>query len=183
MFSCYLNLERRQSTKKDGTESKTPRYAVTAQAGYFKPLEVLKDTKGNIVMYLNGTLGIIESPDTRRADCYLQCKDSMNFSSVYTLELNSKSIIAHGTPPDKQMLKPKTVKKQGKVTQVERANPFYENRNDGYLFLIAPDYKTIEILIVPNGRYLIQGLAKKLADGQCDEAIKTMRVVAKQVFQ
>ena len=51
MFSCYLKLERRQSTKKDGTETTTPRYIVTAQAGYFKPLQAIKNAKNEIVMY------------------------------------------------------------------------------------------------------------------------------------
>jgi hypothetical protein len=44
-------MERRQSVKKDGTESKTPRYAVTAQAGYFKPLQSIRNAKNEIVMY------------------------------------------------------------------------------------------------------------------------------------
>jgi hypothetical protein len=31
-FSCHLKMERRQSVKKGGRESKTPRYAVTTNA-------------------------------------------------------------------------------------------------------------------------------------------------------
>jgi putative DNA primase/helicase len=51
MFSCYLQLVRQQSIKKDGTESKTPRYIATAQAGYFKPLQSIRNVKNEVVMY------------------------------------------------------------------------------------------------------------------------------------
>jgi hypothetical protein len=173
-FSCYLKMERRQSIKKDGTESKTPRYVVTAQAGYFKPLGALKNAQDEIVMYYqrNDKCNPNSTAETR-----LQCKDSVNFSSVYLQNLKiGEILIGYGEPPQEKQLKPKK-DKSGKM--IERPNLFYENRADGYLFIIAPDLKTIEILIVPNGRYLIQGTAKQLADGQFDEALKQMRETEK----
>jgi hypothetical protein len=174
MFSSYLKLERSQSIKKDGTESKTPRYAVTSQAGYFKPLESLKNAKGEIVMYCqrNDKCNPNSTAETR-----LQCKDSVNFSSIY---LDLETMIGYGEPPQEKMLKPgKKKKKDGSVTPIDRPNPFYENRSDGYLFIVAPDEKTIEILIVPNGRALIRGYAAKLADGQLNDALEQVRSEAK----
>jgi hypothetical protein len=186
MFSCYLKLEQLPEEVKNRHKirlgARVPRFDVTAVAGYYKPLETLKNGKGMIFFYLNKTFGIINSSDVRRADCYLQGKDSINFSSIYTLdglfEPNSQSIIAHGTPPDMELLSPKFIK----GTKIDRPNPFYENGDDGYLFIIAKDYKTIEILIVEGGRYRITGIAKQLADGQFEAALKQMRGTAKPVF-
>jgi hypothetical protein len=167
MFSCYLKLERQQSTKKDGTESKTPRYVATAQAGYFKPLQSIKNAKNEIVMYYqrNDKCNKNSTAETR-----LQCKGSINFSSVYLENLKiGETLIGHGEPPQTERFK------NGKQ------NPFFDNRADGYLFVIVPDLQTIEILIVPNSRYLIQGVAKQLADGQFNEALQQMRDTAKPI--
>ena len=168
MFDCYLKMERRQTTKKDGTESGTPRYVVTEQAGYFKPLEAIKNAQNEIVMYhqRNDKCNKKSTAETR-----LQCKGSINFSSVYLQNLKiGETLIGCGEPP------------QAKELKGGKQNPFYDNRADGYLFIIAPDYKTIEILIVGKSRYLIQGIAKQLSDGQFDEALKQMRDMAKPVF-
>jgi hypothetical protein len=177
-------MERRQSIKKDGTESKTPRYVVTVGAGYFKPLEGLKNAKNEIVMYYqrNDKCNPNSTSETR-----LQCKGDVNFSSVYFESLKiEETLIGYGEPPQDKLLKPKVVKKSGKTTV--RPNPFYENRADGYLFIITPGPnmieigpETIEILIVPGGRYLIRGVAKQLADGQFDEALKLIRETAKAI--
>jgi len=165
MFSCYLKLQQRQSIKKDGTVSKTPRYVVTAQAGYFKPLEAIKNAKNEIVMYYqrNDKCNPNSKSETR-----LQCKDSINFSSVYFDNLKiGEMLIGYGEPP------------QTKELKGDKQNTFYDNRADGYLFIIAPDLKTIEILIVPNGRQLIRGYAQKLSDGQLNEALNELRKLAK----
>jgi len=165
MFSCYLKMERRQSIKKDGTESKTPRYVVTAQAGYFKPLQSIKNAQNEIVMYYqrNDKCNPNSTAETR-----LQCKGSINFSSVYFENLKTgETLIGYGEPP------------QTKELKGGKQNPFFDNRADGYLFVVAPDLKTIEILIVPQGRQLIRGYAAKLADGQLNEALNELRKSAK----
>jgi hypothetical protein len=180
MFSSYLKLERRQSTKKDGTESRTPRYAVTARAGYFKPLNSLKNAKGEIVMFhqRNEDCNPNSTADTR-----LQCKNSVNFSSIYLHDMRiGETLTGYGEPPQVKMLSPvKRKKRNGETVITERPNPFYESRTDGYLFIIAPDFAVIEILTVPNGNALIRGHAAKLADGQLDDALEQMRNEAKPV--
>jgi hypothetical protein len=170
-------MEQRQSIKRDGTTSKTPRYVATATAGYFKPLEGIKNAQNEIVMFYqrNDKCNPNSTSESR-----LQCKGDVNFSSVYFEGLKiGETLIGYGDPPQGEMLKPKVDKKSGKKTV--RLNPFYGNRADGYLFIITPDMKTIEILIVPNGRYLIQGAAKQLADGQLNEALKLIREAAKAI--
>jgi hypothetical protein len=78
-----------------------------------------------------------------------------------------ETLIGHGEPP------------QAKELKGNKPNPFYNNRMDGYLFIVAPDEKTIEILIVPQGRQLIRGYATMLADGQLNEALNELRRLAK----
>jgi hypothetical protein len=156
-------MERRQTIKKDGTESKTPRYVAIAKAGYFKPLTAIKNAKNEIVMYYqrNEKCNPNSTAETR-----LQCKGSVNFSSVYLGNLKiGETLIGYGEPPQTKEL-------GGKKKQ---PNPFFDNRADGYLFVVSPDLKTIEILIVPQGRQLIRGYAAKLADGQSNEALNELR--------
>jgi len=166
MFSCYLKMERRQSIiKKTGLESKTPRYIATAQAGYCRFWESIKNAKGEIIMFhqRNDKCNPNSTSETR-----LQCKGSNNFSSVYLDNLKiSETLIGYGEP-----LQTKTLK-NGKP------NPFYDSRADGYLFLITPDFNTIEILVIPQGRQLIRGYAQKLSDGQLNEALNELRKLAK----
>jgi len=178
MFSCYLKLERRQSVKKDGTEATTPRYVATAQAGYFKPLQDIKNPQNEIVMFCqpNGKCNNKKSTAEIRLQCNVKRYGSVNFSSMYFDNLKiGEMLIGYGEPDDKQTLSKKG--KGGKM--IERPNPFYENKCDGYLFIVTPDMQTVEVLIVPDGRYLIQGVAKQLADGQLDAALEQMRKTAK----
>jgi hypothetical protein len=157
-------MERRQSVKKDGTETKIPRYVATAQAGCFKPLDTLKSPKNEIVMYYqrNEKCNPNSTAETR-----LQCKGSINFSSVYLENLQiGETLIGYGEPPQTKKLKG------------SKQNPFFDNRADGYLFVVSPDLKTIEILIVPQGRQLIRGYAAKLADGQLNETLNELRKAA-----
>jgi hypothetical protein len=178
-FSCYIGLERRQSVKNDGTESKTPRYEVTALAGYFRPLEAIKDPKGEIVMYYQRN---DQCNKNSKAETRLQCKGSINFSSIYLLGTDFDGcLIGYGEPSKEKFLTPlKKKSKEGRI-EIERPNPFYENKEDGYLFIVGAGGvpETIEILVVPNGRYLIQGIAMQLADGQFDDALKQVREVAR----
>jgi hypothetical protein len=169
-------MERDQSDKKNGTARKTPKFIVTHQAGYFKPLEELKNAKNQIVMYLQPTK---KSNTKSTAETRLQCKGSMNFSSMYLQNMKiGETLIGHGEPPQTKELKaPKG--KDGKP--IPRPNPFYDNKGDGYLFLAESNLNTIEILIVPNGRYLIRGIAKQLEDGQLNEALRQIRETAKAV--
>ena len=54
-------------------------------------------------------------------------------------------------------------------------NPMLPFADDGFLFISTPDFTAIEILIITNGRYLIQGYLKMLANGAYNEALKAMR--------
>jgi hypothetical protein len=160
---CYILFERRQSIKADGTESKTPRYVAMSKAGYFRPLlqSMMSKKSGEIVLYYqrNDKCNPNSTAETR-----LQCMGAINFSSVYFVKSKAgEPFIGYGEPPRSKMLKG------------NKQNPFYDNREDGYLFIISPDMKTIEILVIPQGRLLVCGYAEKLANGLFDEALNELR--------
>ncbi|MDR0793927.1 MAG: hypothetical protein LBE82_11510 [Chitinophagaceae bacterium] len=171
MIDCYLKLVRDTSPKKGGAERKTPTYVVTEQAGYFKPLQTITNPKGEIVMYWQNN--DVCNPNSK-SETRLQCsyKGSVNFSSIYMKQLKiGETLIGYGNPPVTKELK------NGK--KGTKPNPFYENKEDGYLFLIAPDLQTLEILVVPKAGNIISGIAKQLADGQLNEALQQIRNTAK----
>lgn len=150
-----------------------PRFDVTAAAGYYKPLAEMANNKGQIVLYLNETRGIINSPDHRRADRYLQGKQSFNVSSVYLLDYKdgNGNLVGYGNA-------------NGAATfgKSKQPNPFKDYGKDGFLFLVSHDWQTIEMLVVPKGLNTILGNAKALADGVYNEALQTMRAAAQTVY-
>ena len=178
IFSAYMvweqlpdEVKKRHKIKVD---SKVPRFDLTHIAGYCKPLADLTNRKGQAVAYLVETRGIINSPDQRRADRYLQAKGSFNLSSIYLLDYDTKDgrMVGYGNP-----MRAETYSKE------KRPNPFYDSRDDGFLFLISEDWKRIELLIVTNGINTILGNAKALADGVYNEALETMRKAATKFYQ
>lgn len=176
IFSCYLCLEQLPDEVKRANKIKVgarvPRFDAVAVAGYYEPLDTFKNGKGMLFFYLQKTIGIINSPDVRRADHFLQCsRDSVNFSSIYsTGKTSTGKIVAFGEPNGGTQLK------KGKN------NPFYGVKNDGYLFIISPDYKRIEILVIPDGRHTIRGNVQQLINGNFDEALMTIRQTAQPLF-
>lgn len=175
MFSAYLLFEQLPDDVKAKNKIKVgasvPRLDCTALAGYYEPLESIKNPKGQIMFYLQQTRGIIDSPDKRRAGYFLQAKDSQNFSSIYPLTSEGDLHFAYGEPNNQKLLK------NGKP------NPFLPYKETGYIFIHSTDYKRVEVLVIENGRYLIQGYAKQIANGQLNEALEGMRQKAKPIFE
>jgi len=170
-FSCYI-----QMTNNTAKDAKTPRFEVTATAGYFEPLNALKNAKNETVFYLLDNKNGINCIESRKSGYRLQCKDSVNFSSLYDVGKIEGYNVFIGDPPQKEFLKPKKNKKTGKETP--QKNPFFNNRNDGYIILANTDFTIIEIFVVSDGRHLIKGIAMKLLDGWYNEAISLIRKTA-----
>ena len=170
MFSCYLCLEQLPDSIKEQNGIKvgasTPRFDLTRMAGSLPGLEALTNKRGQVVMYLQECRGIINSPDGRRADCFLMAKNSLNFSSIYLLNRTTEGApyIGFGNPLSAQIY--------GKDNH---PNPFYQSRNDGYIFICAPDWSKIEVLVVPDGKFTIVGEAGMVLKGEMVEAIDTIR--------
>lgn len=181
IFKAYLCLIQLpdEVKKRNGikTGSKNPRFDCVRISGNYEPLNSLKNRKGQIFLTLNKTRGIIRSPDNRRADCFLGAIGNyLNFSSVFLLDNSiegSKNIKVGYGNPDRN----KTFGKD------KMPNPFYKYKEDCFLFLITPDWQTIEILVVSDGYNTMLASAKALADGVYSEELKTMRATATTFFQ
>lgn len=148
---------------------KTPKYTIVAQAGFFPVMESLKGRDGQVSFNLMEKLKEGANVPAMR----LQAKNSLNFTGLKDYFENGKlSGFAYGYPLDKE-----TYSKDNKP------NPFYEYRNDGYLFLVHQDHNTpnsiiptcIELIVLEGAKVLISSYCKQLVMGGFNEDIKALR--------
>ncbi len=147
----------------------TPKYSITAQAGYYPPMEKLRGRDGLISMNLMEKLKEGENVPSMR----LQAKNSLNFTGLKEYFQDGRlSGYAYGYPLDKT-----TYSKDNKP------NPFYECRQDGFLFLIHQDQDSqkdqaptsIEFIVLDGAKVLISAYCKQLVMGGFDEALEQLR--------
>lgn len=162
----------------DANSKKTPKYVITAQAGYYPPMEQIKGRNGLISMYLMEKIKEGANVPSMR----LQAKDSLNFTGLKEYFVNGKlSGFAYGYP-----LTDKT------YSAKKKENPFFDYKDDGYLFLVHQDKNAntapekirptvIELIVLDGAKVLISSYCKQLMMGGFDEAIKSLRKQAKQV--
>jgi hypothetical protein len=162
----------------EANSKKTPKYVITVQAGYYPPMEQIKGRNGLISMYLMEKLKEGANVPSMR----LQAKDSLNFTGLKEYFVDGKlSGFAYGYP-----LTDKTYGSK------KKENPFYEYKDDGYLFIVHQDRSAntateqirptvIELIVLDGAKVLISSYCKQLMMGGFDEAIKSLREQAKQV--
>lgn len=154
---------------------KTPKYRVEESAGYYPSMDAIRGKDGFVSMYLVPN----NSTKSNAPDMKLQGKDSLNFTGLHDYFIDGKlSGYAYGYPFNKPTYggrKPKP-------------NPFFENQNDGFLFLIhideaQPDGKviptSIELIVLEGAKALIKAYCKQLVMGGFDEALQNLRELAK----
>lgn len=148
---------------------KTTKYTIIFQAGYYPPMEKLKGKDGSISMYLMEKLKDGSNVPSMR----LQAKGSLNFTGLKDYFEDGKlSGFSYGYPLDKPTY--------GKD---KKANPFYEYKEDGFLFLIESDKKnptnqiptSIELVVLEGAKILISAYCKQLAMGGFKEVLETLR--------
>ena len=157
---------------------KSPKYVITAQAGYYPAMEKIKGRDGLISMYLMEKLKDGANVPSMR----LQAKDSLNFTGLKEYFVDGKlSGFAYGYPlPDKT------------YSSKRKENPFYDFKNDGYLFIVHQNKNAntateqirptvIEFIVLDGAKVLISSYCKQLMMGGFDEALKSLREQAKQV--
>ena len=155
---------------------KTPKFTLIMQAGYYPPMEQLKGRDGQISMYLMEKLKEGENVPSMR----LQAIKSLNFTGLKDYFVDGKlSGFAYGYPLDKP-----TYSKDSKQ------NPFFEYKEDGFLFLIhqseqAPESQTpdsIELVVLEGAKVLISAYCKQLLMGGFDEALEALRKQAQKTL-
>ncbi len=162
----------------DANSKKTPKYVVLTQAGYYPPMEQIKGRNGLVSMYLMEKL----KDGTNVPSMRLQAKDSLNFTGLKDYFVDGRlSGFAYGYP-----LTDKT------YSSKKKENPFFEYKDDGYLFIIHQDQTAetvpeqikptiIELVVLEGAKVLISSYCKQLMMGGFDEVLKSLREQAKQV--
>lgn len=163
----------------DTNSKRTPKYVVTAQAGYYPAMEKIRGRNGLISLYLMEKLKEGANVPSMR----LQAKDSLNFTGLKEYFADGKlSGFAYGYPlPDKT------------YSSKMKENPFYDFKNDGYLFIIHQDKNAntatepirptiIELIVLDGAKVLISSYCKQLIMGGFDEALNSLRKQANQVM-
>ena len=158
---------------KDSKE--TPKYVIKAQAGDYPPMEELKSRDRRVYMYLmekirNGA----HIPSIR-----LQVtKNGLNFTGMKEYFIDGKiSGFAYGYPD-----KSDTYKNHGK----EKPNPFYDYKNDGFLFIVHQDKTAtteaerlrpsyIELIVLAHGGENLRIWCKQLLMGGFNKIIAKLR--------
>lgn len=154
----------------------TPKFTIVEQAGYYPPMEQLKGRDGLVSMNLMEKLKEGDNVPSMR----LQAKASLNFTGLKEYFVDGKlSGYAYGYPLDKPTYSSK-----------EKPNPFYEYKQDGFLFLIEQDEKeptnqvptSIELVVLEGAKVLISAYCKQLMMGGFDEALQALREQAKKAL-
>lgn len=154
--------------------NKTPKFTIVSEAGYYQPMGRLIGRDGKVSMNLMEKLKEGENVPSMR----LQAKDSLNFTGLKEYLIDGKlSGYAYGYPYDKETYGVKS----------KKSNPFYEYREDGFLFLIEQDPNdssnmlpiSIELLVLEGAKVLISAYCKQLVMGGFDEVLIRLRKQAK----
>ena len=151
------------------TGKKTPKYTIIAQAGYYQPMEKLAGKDGLINLYLMEKLREGENVPSMR----MQAKNSLNLTGLKEYFKDGKlSGYAYGYPLDKPT-----------YSKDEKPNPFYEYKQDGFLFVIQQDEHNpenqvptcIELIVLEGAKVLISAYCKQLVMGGFKEALEQLR--------
>lgn len=146
----------------DTNSKKTPKYVIKAETGFYEPMEHIKGRNGLVSMYLMEKLKDGANVPSMR----LQAKDSLNFTGLKDYFIDGKlSGFAYGYPLADKVYSSKKIE-----------NPFYEYRNDGFLFIIHQDQKAataaeqirptfIELIVLDGAKVLIPDYCKMLTMG------------------
>lgn len=161
---------------------KTSKYVITAQAGYYPPMDKIVGKDGKISMYLQVSKDSGSKKDNAPA-MKLQAKNSLNFTGLKDYFTNNGKLsgFAYGYP-----LAIKTY--SGK----QKLNPFFDYKDDGFLFVIHQDQTAatepekikpscIELVVLEGAKIFISSFCKMLQMGGFDDALAALRKQAKQV--
>jgi hypothetical protein len=176
-YLCMEQLPELKNITRNGvtTPRKQPRYDLVSMAGYWASLDRLKNHKGQLYFNLIPTdKNEYRKKDGTTPEYYLQCtpakSKAINFSGIrFQYENGQETVFASGEPSDREKLKGGVV------------NPMYSNRADGFLFLFSKDMQRLEVLVIDNGRLLIDAYRKQIASGGMDEVLNTLRRQSKGV--
>ncbi len=158
----------------DKSSKKTPKYVITAEAGYYPPMDELRGRDGRVSVYLMAKRETQTKSSVPAMS--LQAKNSLNLTGLKDYFVNGAlSGFAYGYPYDKPTYSAK-----------ERANPFFECREDGFLFVVHQNHEAptpearqlpteFEMIVLQGGKCLISAYCKALMNGGFDDRLAELR--------
>lgn len=154
---------------------KIPKYVITAQTGYYPPMDEIIGRDGKVSMYLQVSKDSGSKKDNAPA-MKLQAKDSLNFTGLKDYFVNGRlSGFAYGYPLTAETYGSK-----------KKHNPFCKYKDDGFLFVIHQNQAAtteaqkikpvfIELIVLEGAKVLISAYCKQLVMGGFNEVLKTLR--------
>ena len=67
---------------------------------------------------------------------------------------------------------------QLEVLRTKDRNPLFEEKDDGFIFIIDRDFRFVEIFVIADGRPMIDAYRKGFTLGKFDNELKLMREAA-----
>lgn len=154
-------------------QRKVPRYDLQAASGAWTGFGKLQTAKGDI--YLN-LIPSDKNPNRSTEGCvteyYLQTyprgfKGSFNLSGLRLMqETEGGEWYCSGEPSTEQYLKNGA------------ANPLYDERNDGFVFVVDKGFQWVELWVIAGARYLIDGYRKAFQLGTYAPMLEQIREAA-----
>ena len=154
---------------------KTPKYVISAQAGDYPPMEELKSRDGRVYMYLCKPRG----KSIYEVDVSIKVvSNNLNFTGMECYFTGREiSGFAFGYPHPE-----KTYKRSGK----EKPNPFYDYKDDGFLFIVHQDENAlteaeqlrpsyIELIVLAHGGENLRIWCKQLLMGGFNKILAKLR--------
>lgn len=161
-------------TKKDGTtvERKTPLYIMAEYFGEWA-FDDLKNRKGELkVNLISSDQNPYRKHDITSPAYFVQCRPAgcptYNLSGLRAAQMAEPDVYTYsGEPYAAPTLKNGT------------ANPLYRCRNDGFVFRLSKDKKTLELWVLGGQRAIIDSYRNAFVLGTYDAALDAIRKSAK----
>jgi hypothetical protein len=151
----------------DANSKKTPKYSILKEAGYYPPMDTLRGRDGKVSFYLMEKLKEGDKAPAMR----LQAKGSINFTGLKDYFIDGKlSGFAYGYPYGEKLF-----------SKDNKPNPFYNYKEDGYLFIASNVLQeqgiptSIELIVLEGAKILASTYCKQLLMGGFDEELSTLR--------
>ena len=167
-YYCFEQLSnKRKDANKIKIGAKTPRFDCTFHCGSYPMLDGLKSKRGMLFLYLLAS----RKRNNITPETYLQC-DNINISGLFYYFRNGQiTNYCSGYPSNKKLL------------ATNRINPFWEVRNDGFLFIVSKDLQRIEMFIIQDAKPMIDVYLRQLAEGVLTNRIESLRTQSKPYFE
>lgn len=157
-------------------ERKIPRFDLCRYNGFWTGFEHLKTKKGEV--YLN-LIPSDKNPNRKTDGAVMEyyaqmrpreCKGSFNLSGLRLMQdTEVNQWVCSGEPSTEIKLK------------TGDFNPLYDERNDGFIFVLDKDLQWLELWVIADQRLLIDGYRKAFELGTYDTALTRIRTTSKDV--